>query len=363
MALSSSGNLNARESEIKTLIEQDNREEAGKMLFDLIVSCVGGGDIKNANRLRDWLYEVNPMALGDIIKANEIIEEAMSGSINEQFVQAWADLKQIINDEEFTTLYHAMEEHQVPRGKQIVKTGSKLDALFFVTKGNVDVRCRIGEKEEVVKILEPGTMIGENCFEPSIWTVSLVSATPVILSVLRQPQLFELFERFPGLDSRLSGYYAKFCNIKELLTENGYERRRYERLVADQKITFQTLSKDGLISERIFRGELDTISQGGLSFVLRIVKRENRRALFGRKLLITIDHEDRKLELKGSVVAVSVQDLQEHDYAVHVSFDKEVEREMIDPLSSHDEDEEQWNPDEMTEEQDLQAPEKEEKDD
>ena len=88
MASPSNEQLAAREAEIKALVEQDKRGEAGKMLFDLITDCAQGGDITNANRLRDMLYDVDPMALTSIIKANEIIDAAMSGSINEDFIKA-----------------------------------------------------------------------------------------------------------------------------------------------------------------------------------------------------------------------------------------------------------------------------------
>jgi len=349
MTAPSRENLAAREAEIKALVEQDEREEARKLLFDLIVSCAQGGDLKNANRLRDWFYEVDPMALSDIIKANEIIEEAMSSSINEQFVQAWAGLKQVLSDEEFTSLYHSLEEHQVDEGKQIVKAGSKLDAIFFVTKGNINVICNCIDKNVTVKVLESGTMIGENCFEPSCWTVSLASASPVTLSILRQEKLLELYDRFPGFEAKLTGYYEKFNDIRRLLKDQGLHRRRSERFSVDHKITFQTIDKDGKAGERTFRGELDNISRGGLSFFLRIVKRENRRMLFGRRLLVTVQQEGKKLEFIGTVAAITIHDFQDHDYSVHVAFDKQVPEDSISPLVPPVQEEQQWTPEEMPE--------------
>ena len=57
MAAPTSEQLAAGEAEIKTLVEQDKREEAGKILFDLISACAQGGDIGNAERLRDMVLE------------------------------------------------------------------------------------------------------------------------------------------------------------------------------------------------------------------------------------------------------------------------------------------------------------------
>jgi len=346
MAAPSREILTAREAEIKTLVEQDKREEAGKILFDLIVSCVKGGDLKNAARLRDWFYEVNPMALSAIIKVNEMIEEAMSGSINEIFAQAWTGLKKILSDEEFSSLYHCLEEHSFEAGKQIVKAGSKLDALMFISLGNVNVNCLCGGKNETVKVLEPGMMISENCFEPSCWTTSLTALSPVTLSILRHEQLMELYDRFPGIDSKLTAYCEKFNDISRLLLEQGLNRRRHERFRIDQKITFQSVDRDGRAGERTYRGELDTLSRGGLSFVLRMVKRENRRMLFGRRLLVTLENEGEKVEFTGVVVAITIYDFQEHDYAVRIAFDKEVNEELVTALAPPI-DGEQEIPDEM----------------
>lgn len=351
MAASSQGNLAERENDIKSLVDQNEREEAGKLLYDLIVSCAQKGDMKNANRLRDWFYEVNPMALGDIIKVNELIEEAMSSSINDKFLQAWAGLKQNLTEEEFNSLYHCLEEHQVEAGKQIVKAGSKLDAIILITSGNVNVNCLAGGKTVTVKVLEAGTMISENCFEPSFWTASLVTISPVTLSILRSEQLMDLYNNFPGIETKLTGYYEQFNDIRTLLQDQGVDRRKHERYTVDHKITFQTIDKDGKPGDRVFKGELDSISKGGLAFCLRIVKRENRRMLFGRRLLVTVEHVEKKYEYTGTVVAVTIHDFQDHDYSVHLAFDNEVADDHVTPLVPSEEEEGQWVPEEFRDEE------------
>jgi CRP-like cAMP-binding protein len=333
MAAPTRQELEGREAEVHQLVKQDQRDKAGKILLELIVSCAGGGDITNATRLRDMLYEVDPMALGEIIKVNEIIEQAMSGSIDEQFDLAWSGLRQSLTDEEFLALYHALDGHEVGAGKSIVKAGSKLDALFLINKGNVNVTCQCAGKSITVKTLEPGSMIGGNCFQPSVWTVSLASLTPVSLGVLRLKELAALLDRFPGLESKLTDYYEQFDDIPRLLKDQGEERRRHERFRADQRITFQVQGRDGTVDERTFRGELDNISPGGLAFLMRIVNREKRRLLFGRRLVVSAGEDDGKHRFTGDVAAVTIHNFQNHDYAVHLAFDTPVSEEHIQPLT------------------------------
>ncbi len=332
MAAPTSEQLFAREAEIKSLVEQDKRDEAGEILFELITACAQGNDINNANRLRDMLYDVDPMALTSIIKANEIIDEAMSGSISDDFIKAWSGLRDALTEDEFMALYHTLEKHEVGEGKTVVKGGSKLDALFFVNKGNLNVFSNCIGKNAEVKTLEPGSMIGENFFQPSIWTISLVTLTAAELFVLRQNQLVELVDKFPGFENKLTSYYQQFNNIPQLLEDQELKRRRSDRFRADHRLNFQVIGKDGSIDERSFRGELDNISEGGLAFLMRIVKRENRWQLFGRHLQVSLQFEEKKYQFKGIVVAITIHDLQNHDYAIHLNFDQPISEDNFKPL-------------------------------
>lgn len=331
--------LAAREAEVKALVEQNKRDEAGKILFQLIEACARKGDINNANRLRDMFYDVDPMALTSIIKANEIIEEAMNSSISDDFTKAWSGLKETLTDDEYMAFYHSLQKHELEKGKVIVKAGSRLDALFLVNKGNINVYCNCLGKNVEVKTLEPGSMIGENCFHPTVWTCSLVTSTNAELYVLRQKQLSELIDKFPGFENKLINYYKQFDNIEALLKDKGHKRRKYERFLVDQKMVFHMMEKDGKPSDRAFRGQLDNISQGGLAFLMRIVKRENRWQLLGRSLLISVDFEGGPLRFKGNVTAISMQDLQNHDYSIHVAFDESIAESVITPLIPPEEEE------------------------
>jgi hypothetical protein len=322
----------ASETEIMALANAGQREEARDMLIELTVACAQGGDLNNAQRLRDLLYKVDPMALTEIIKVNELIEEAMNSSVNENFNLAWDSLRQIFTQEEFLGLYHSLEMHEVGQGKVVAQIGSRLDAIIFVNEGNLNVVCRAGDKNIACKVLEPGSMFGENCFQPSLWTAALVTRSPANLGVLRERRLTELEGRIPGIESKLSSYYEKLNDLPTILAEQEVDRRRYARFRADSMVTFQILGKDGKTAERSYKGEVHNIARGGLAFLLRIAKRESRRMLFGRRVLVTVPPENGDLKFTGTVVAVTLHDPREHDYSVHLAFDQPVSEELIRPL-------------------------------
>lgn len=332
MAAPTGEKIAAGEAEIMALAKTGQRDKARDLLIDLTVACAQGGDMHNAHRLRDLLYEVDPMALREIIKVNELIEQAMSGSVDENFTFAWAGLREALTQDEFLGLYHALDTQEVAQGKAVVQMGSRLDAIFLVNKGNLNVVCRAGEKNVACKVLEPGSMISENCFQPSLWTVALVTLSPVSLGILRLERLAELEGRLPGIESKLYAYYDKTNDLPRLLQEHSLDRRRFARFRADCKISFQVLDKDGKPDERAFKGELHSIAQGGLAFLLRIVKKENRRMLFGRSLVIAVPLASGDLKFTGTVVAVTLHDPQEHDYSIHVAFAQPVQEDLIRPL-------------------------------
>ncbi|MHB1351286.1 MAG: PilZ domain-containing protein [Desulfobulbus sp.] len=324
--------ITAGEAEIMDLAKAGQRDQAREKLIELTIACAQGGDLNNANRLRDLLYEVDPMALREIIKVNEIIEQAMSGSVDENFQRAWTGLREALSQEEFLGLYHALEMHEVAHGKTVVQLGSGLDAIFLLNKGNINVVCRSGDKNVACKVLEPGALISENCFQPSLWTVALVTLSPASLGVLRLERLVDLESRFPGIESRLRAFAEKCHDIPKCIREHDLDRRRFPRFRADSKLTFQVLNKDNKPDERAFKGELHSISQGGLAFLLRIVKKENRRMLFGRRLLITVQQGSGSGRFSGTVVAVTLHDPQEHDYSIHLAFPQPIPEDVIRPL-------------------------------
>ena len=64
---------NAEEAEIFVLMAQGHREQAKHRLVELIAATARAGNFSEAERLRERMYEIDPMALAEIIRTGEIM--------------------------------------------------------------------------------------------------------------------------------------------------------------------------------------------------------------------------------------------------------------------------------------------------
>ena len=321
--------LTLREEQIFQLAAKGNTEVAKKQLFDLVVSCARKKDFSNAERLRERIYEIDPMALMEIIQSGDIIEEEKSGAISKDHIEIWKDLLKFLTAEEFNALYHELEERSFKPEQVIVSQGAKNDELFFINHGTVRVSYTGGEKELFFKNLGSGEIAGENFFNASVWTVSLTAQHQTFISVLKRDKLARLEQRIPGIESKLIDYYNRSSDLYAALQKKGMDRRVHERFELERKVQLQIVDrKDTILSS--FRGILTDISLGGLSFSVRITKKENSRLLLGRniKVDVPVTGSQDKI-LRGTVIGVQIFDLVMSDYSVHVKFDKELDRNQL----------------------------------
>ena len=325
--------LALREEQIFHLVNSDNKDEAKRQLFDLVVSCAKKKDFSNAERLRERIYEIDPMALMEIIHSGEIIEEEKSGSIDKDMLQIWSGLLKVLSSEEFNALYHVMEARNIKPEETLVSQGTKNEELFFINRGCIRVSYfqtgMGGEKELFLKNLASGEIAGENFFNATVWTVSLTALQPSQISILKRNELTRLEEKNPGIESKLRDYYARSIDIAALLNQKGIDRRNHKRFRLERKIHLQIIgNKKKVLSS--FNGEMSDISQGGLSFIVRISKKENSRLLLGRNIKANIPlNSGGEKKLFGTIIGVQVYDLIHSDYSVHVKFNSEIERHNL----------------------------------
>ncbi|MFT5730312.1 MAG: hypothetical protein ACI8PB_004490 [Desulforhopalus sp.] len=79
------------------------------------------------------------MAISEVIKAAELIEEAMTAAIDKEHVATWPDLYERLSQEEKNCLFHSMQSNLIPEKRALLQYGALNNRLFFIEKGTVVV--------------------------------------------------------------------------------------------------------------------------------------------------------------------------------------------------------------------------------
>ena len=312
------------EETVFTLAATGQPEAAKQRLVEMVTAAARAGDFRTAERLRDRIYEIDGLALAEIIRAGEIIDQEKRGAIREEDLEIWSQLTDTLSSEEFQTIYHEFEERHYRPEEIIVSQGDRNEELFFINRGSVKVSHLVGARELFITSLNRGQIAGENFFTPSLWTVSLTSLTPVTLYVLQQSALTAWQERFPGLRTKLHQFYAATNTVPAMLGRKGLERRRDQRFTLARKIQVQPISSQDAPLGRGFRAETADISLGGMAFLIRISRQENARLLLGRRMqvILPVAGPAEYLYLKGLVTGVQPFHILQNDFSVHFRLDR-----------------------------------------
>ena len=330
----SAADVQATETEIFALVAQGQTDQAKRQLLDLIAATARSGDFPTAERLRERIYEIDALPLGEIIRSGEIIDEEKRGAVKGEDLEIWSDLTDRLSSKEFQSIYHEFIERRYKPEETIVAQGDKNDALFFINQGSVKVSHLVGPRELFITSLNRGQIAGENFFTPSLWTVTLTSLTPSRLYILPQTALNLWQEQFPGLRAKLHEYYASSNNIRSMLEKKGLERRRDQRFSLSRKIQVQPISSLDQPIGRGFRSETADISLGGLAFLIRISRQENARLLLGRRMQVVLPVGGKigQLTLKGLVIGIQPFQLLENDYSAHFRFDQPLDKQALQTI-------------------------------
>lgn len=309
-------------------------EQAKKELYDLVIACAEKHDFSNAERLRERIYEIDPMALTEIIRSGEIIEKEKTGAVSRDQLDTWRKLLEKLNSVEFSAIYHEMKERVFAPEEVIVWQGEKNEELYFINHGSIKISYNKDGREIFVSSLNSGQIIGENFFDASFWTVTLTAMTPVRISVLKWESFRRWHEEYPGLEAKLQSFYNECNKTHQLLEKKRLDRRDHERFKLSRKVQIQLTDHNNNPIGRGFRGELADISKGGLAFLIRISKKENTRLLLGRSMRITIPvgGDPGHLQLYGLAIGVQPFQLLESDFSVHIKFPDILDQDILQQI-------------------------------
>ena len=114
--------------------------------------------------MRSRIFEIDDMALGEIIRSGEIIEEEKNQSIDGNHREIWAGLYDSLSTEEANALYFAFTKAVYESGETIFHLGDRKPRLYFFNSGRAKIVYYQEGREVLLKTVNPGEFAGEDTF-------------------------------------------------------------------------------------------------------------------------------------------------------------------------------------------------------
>jgi len=329
--------LEALEERVDRLLLEDQHDIVEEMLYDQALLALAEKDFKTVNYLREKILQVNPGALSKAIElAGMIGHKEGKEIIFESDDKIWDELKGVLSKEKFDVFFNLLEHRQYQNDEIIVQQGNYDPCLYFIQSGFVNLTYRLNEYDRFLKRLRPGDVIGvQSLFDASVWSVSLVAQKNVGIYSLLYDRFGQLVSRYPEVENTLQNYCSNKDQVSELLQMSGEERRQAPRFALQAMIHNTLLDRFGIVGKREFKAEIVGISTGGLRFLTRISKRENRQSLLGRMIISEIENgESTTLTSKGTIIGVKEQKGMDKYHTIHVRFEKPLSQSQVTDVVS-----------------------------
>jgi CRP-like cAMP-binding protein len=315
--------LQQKEETAERLAATGNKAEAVKILYGLIINYVEAKNFQKAEALRERLMEIDSLALMEIVSSAEAIDAAKAEAIDTDHTAIWRQLYDRLSQEEANAFYYSLKEISFDAEQALIDQGKLNSRLYLIDSGELKVIFNKGSEELLIKQLHRGQIAGADSFFPiSHATVSVIAQSKSKLHFMERTDLTKLSETQPGLEAKL----REFCkpgDINDAVRNKGLERRQQKRHNANGSVMTQLQNNAGQPLGKPFRGHLEDVSSGGLSFMIKSSRQETARLLLGRKghfsISLSSDPDQPVLEAEGLIVAVHWY--MQNDYAVHIRFD------------------------------------------
>jgi len=322
------------EKRIDHYVEQGDQEKAAKLLLEEITKLAGEKDFTKAEELREKLYEVAPMALNEIVRSGEIIEEEKSQALDKNHLETWARLFDTLTTDEANAIYFAMKPKTFKAGQPVFEQGSLDSRLYFVKKGRLQMvyQDRFGLQEAVLRELAPGDIANDEAFFSfTVCTTSLVAATDAEVFFLEKNILTEWEQKHPGIENKLQAFSRLFEKVGDLIQKSGLQLRGHKRVKISRNAMVQPLDDSGKPLRSPYRVSLFDISAGGISYGFKLNKKEDASQLLDSWINIQTIYQNQtgkhKIISNGKIVAVHLQPFGES--SVHVQFEELLAEQII----------------------------------
>ncbi len=313
------------ENAIRTLLSRGDKTAAGQKILELLKKVARQKQFVQAQKLREWLIEIDSTALGSILEAAEVIQQEKFTAIDKNHLEIWSGLYEVMSTEEFSAVYHALQHKQFASEEVVINQGAVHGSLFFINSGKVKLYFDNQGTEVFVKTMGSGEIFGGDAFfEASVSTISVATVETSQLSVLHLDALHELTGDFPGIEAKLYSYCKKSECLEDFIKENPGDRRVHKRYRISGRVVTTLVDDLGRNLGTDFKIELCNISVGGLSFLVRISQKVNGRLLLGRKLQVqfpAFDGTGPGVTVAGDILSVKNTNAVGNDYSLHMKFD------------------------------------------
>jgi CRP-like cAMP-binding protein len=320
-----------QEKLLEKVLQEENKESAVELLFDLIVQNAGAKNFSKAEQLRDKLFEVDPMALDRIVKSAEIIETAKIAAIDPVHEDIWSHLYKRLTKEEKIALYYGMKKADYEAEQIIFQQGEMNSNLYFINTGRLKMFYHKAKHVILLKTIGSGDIAGEDTFfSNSTCTTSMMADSPVRLNFLEKTVLQKWQNETPVLAGKLQDYCAELESITELLQKKELERRAHRRFTVSGNAVIQITAKP---DNKIFKGDLSDISVSGISFVMS-TSPNAVDSLLGRQLNLKLAFNQAfpqlRIDRDGSIVGIHHQIFNE--YLINLKWEEPLDDDTIERI-------------------------------
>ena len=330
--------LDKMEEVVGKYVAEGRKDDAVKVIFELIERHAKQKNFTKAEALRDRLFEVDPGALMEIVKAADIIDEQKSKAVDKNHMEVWSLLYSGLSVDESNTLHFAMQERNCEANETVFSQGDEDASLYFIDQGQLKMVYSHQGYEYLIKDIGPGELVGADTFfaNAAFCTHSLITLSRVKLNYLENKAVEKWEQECPRVFSRLVDHCGRFQPVEELLKKKGYDRRAHKRINFSAKGVIQFLDSAGQPSGRAILVTLADLSMGGASFYLRFTKQATAGLLLARGLLmkfaVSVGGSQKDVTKRGLVVGVRNHGFGE--YSLHIKFDKLLPDKLIAVLES-----------------------------
>ena len=311
------------EAVVRGLIAGEKRASALKMLLLMVERASREKDFHRAEQFKSRLAEVDEWALGEVVKAEEMIAQEKQFVYSGEYMETWKSLYAIFTSEEASGFYYHLKNESLDVDCEIIRQGKIIESLYFINSGALKIIYKNGPKEMFIKEVGRGEVVGYDAFfRTNVSTASLVTLSRVKLGVLDRESLTLLEEHYPGFSEKLQFFCGKFNTLSESVQAMGVERRRYNRFDIHGKAALQLLTVAGTPVGKAFSGALIDISEGGISVEVKSSGYAIARLLLGRSILIIIKSGGKAIRFSCEGRVMSVNARGDVAISIHIAFEE-----------------------------------------